>query len=92
MRLRESLIVLRGKRFRMDLPGWRANLVLYAVIALIACIPAGMAFIAYAEGGTSLWAAIAFSVAVPGGVWLYLVWESVSLRRKLRRSRSGEGA
>jgi hypothetical protein len=74
MRLGESRFELGGKRFRIDLHGWRADVVLYAVIALIACIPAGMAFIAYAEGGTSLWAAIAFAVGIPGGVWLYLVW------------------
>jgi hypothetical protein len=41
------------------------SLVVWAFLGLVGCIPAAMALFAYAEGGTSLWAAIAFAVAVP---------------------------
>jgi hypothetical protein len=73
---------------RFELRGWRAKLLLYGMVVLIACIPGAMAFIAYAEGGTSLWAAVAFTVGVPGGVALYLFWEDVPLRRKRHGSRA----
>jgi hypothetical protein len=75
---------------QIELDGWRAKLGLYAVIALIACFPAACAFFAYAEGRTSLWAAIAFTVVTSGGAGLYLCWDSILLRSRRRGSRPGE--
>jgi hypothetical protein len=57
---------------RFELRGASATrllkLVIYTAVALIVATPGAMAFFAYAKGGTSLWAAIAFAVAVPGGI------------------------
>jgi uncharacterized RDD family membrane protein YckC len=69
MQDREARFTLRGKRFSFELQGWRArllsSLLVWAFIALIALLPAACAFFAYAEGGTSLGAAIAYSVVLP---------------------------
>jgi hypothetical protein len=63
---------------RLDLRGDRARRFLKVAFcagaALIACVPGAMAFFAYAEGGTSLWAAVAFAVVIPAGVALWLLW------------------
>ncbi len=67
---------------RIVLRGWRTDLVMYAVVALIICIPAGCAFFAYAEGGTSLWGAVGYSAAIYGGFALCVFWGSMPLRRK----------
>jgi hypothetical protein len=62
---------------RLELRGASARRLLktafFALGVLIACVPGAMAFYAYAEGGTSLWAAIAFAVTVPAavGFWLF---------------------
>jgi hypothetical protein len=69
-------IEFRGGRFSFTLRGWRAGVLLWVPIALIACIPAAAALFAYAEGGTTLWVAIAFSVGLPlgFGAWLWRSW------------------
>jgi uncharacterized RDD family membrane protein YckC len=73
----ESRFVFRGKRVHVELTGWRArllsSLLLWAFIGLIALIPAACAFFAYAEGGTSLGAAIAYSVVLPV---VFILWTS----------------
>jgi hypothetical protein len=77
---------------RLELRGANANRVLkalgYSVGVLIVCAPGAMAFFAYAEGGTSLWAAIAFTVAVPGGIGLWLSRDARRARRTERRFRA----
>jgi hypothetical protein len=71
---------------RFELRGANARRVLklvgYALAVLLVCVPGAMAFVAYAEGGTSLWAAIAFAVAVPGAVALWISREAGRVRRK----------
>jgi hypothetical protein len=68
----EARFVVRGKRVRVELHGRRARLLssvlVWSFIALIALIPAACALFAYAEGGTSLGAAIAYSVVLPVAV------------------------
>jgi hypothetical protein len=46
-----------------------ASVAVWAFLLLISCIPGAMALVAYEVGGTSLWAAIAFAVAVPAVGW-----------------------
>ena len=70
-------IGLRGRRRGIELRGWRAKLLLYIVIALVACIPAACAFFAYAEGGASLWGAVGYAAAIYGGFGLYLFWATM---------------
>ena len=74
MQDREARFALRGKRFGIELQGWHArllsSLLVWTFIALIALIPAACAFFAYTEGGTSLGAAIAYSVVLPVGFLL----------------------
>jgi drug/metabolite transporter (DMT)-like permease len=75
----------------INLRGWRAKLLLYAVVTLIASIPAACAFFAYAEGGTSLWGAVGYSAAIYGGFGLYLGWDLMRERDSPRPGdRGGE--
>jgi hypothetical protein len=75
---------------RFELRGASAKravkLVGYTIAVLIASAPGVMAFFAYAEGGTSLWAAIAFTVAVPAGIGVWLVRDVRRASRRERRS------
>lgn len=75
---------------RFELRGASAKrvfkLVGYAIGALIVSAPGVMAFFAYAEGGTSLWASIAFTVAIPVGIGVWLVRDVRRVSRRERRS------
>ena len=68
--MKDSRFEFRGRRVRLELRGWRADLIVWVLIAPIALFPAACAFFAYAEGRRTR-AAVAYSVALPVSV---VVW------------------
>lgn len=60
------------------------------MLVLIVCAPAAGVFIAYAEGGTSLWTALAFAVLLTGGTVFFSWWlmGKTGVRRDLERARA----
>lgn len=77
---------------RFELRGAAASRFIKAVLCgvgvLLLCVPGAAAFFAYAEGGTSLWAAIAFAVLVPGCVSVWLFRDTRGIRKQERRFRA----
>jgi drug/metabolite transporter (DMT)-like permease len=70
------------RRCRSGDPGQRREarlgllfgLLLFAALALLSvAVPATVAFFAYTEGGTSLWAAAGFTALAVAGFWAYLL-------------------